>query len=372
MPASDKMLDGAVLPVGRDGKAVDLFDWEDYEGSRNAIYDAVKATMERQLSRREHNGVAMSVTDIDYADPPYRGIAEQKKALHTDGYLHRRLRGTVTLTDIASGKVLDKKENITLMKVPMLTNRGTFVRDGNEWNTINQTRLIPGAYSRWQANGDLETQFNVRAGTGGSMRVSFDPEKAIYKLKAAGQEMHLYSLLHDIGVSDDEMRRSWGDEVFNTNREGYDHRTLEKAYSRFVPEWDRKKNPARTSGEKAIMVKNALNRAQVARFAVQSTLPNWFDREKSAAWRNTGETMEKVASLSADDIRNIATYINAAADKNINVDGTREEIEAQIRNVITTGDENGNARTKDNAAMLVKQMSQARAMAVLRKKFGDL
>jgi hypothetical protein len=46
---------------------------------------------------------------------------------------------------------------MTLLKVPYLTGRGTFIRDGNEWGTINQTRLIPGAYSRYQNNGDLET-----------------------------------------------------------------------------------------------------------------------------------------------------------------------------------------------------------------------
>lgn len=100
------------------------------------------------------------------------------------------------------------------MHVPVWSNRGTFIRDGNEWGTINQTRLIPGAYSRWQNNGDLETQFNVRPGTGGSMRVLFEPEKALYKFKTAGQEFHLYSLLHDIGVDDDTMKKSWGEDIF--------------------------------------------------------------------------------------------------------------------------------------------------------------
>jgi hypothetical protein len=40
----------------------------------------------------------------------------------------------------------------------------------------------------------------------------------------------MYSLLHTIGVSDEKLRASWGDEIFEKNKAGYDSRTLEKAY----------------------------------------------------------------------------------------------------------------------------------------------
>lgn len=364
-------LDGADLPVGKDGNPINLHDWEDHEDTRNTIYDAVKDTMTRQLAAREHNGVVMSVTDIDYADPPYRSIAEQKKALHNDTYLHRRLRGTVTLTDSNTGEVLDSKE-MTLMRVPVWTNRGTFIREGNEWGTINQTRLIPGAYSRVQANGDLETQFNVRTGTGGSMRVIFNPEKALYKFKTAGQEFHLYSLLHDIGVSDDEMRASWGDEVFAANADGYDPRTLEKAYNKLVPKWDRDKNPARSMADKVTLIKNALNRAQVARSAVSSTLPNWADRTKAASWARQGGVMQKTASLSVDDLRDVVSYIGEVTGRKVDVECSREELERKLVNIVTTGTENGEVDPSDKAAQTINGMRRARAVSALYKHLETL
>lgn len=72
------------------------------------------------------------------------------------------------------------------------------------------------------------------------MRVIFEPEKAIYKFKTAGQEFHLYSLLRDIGVDDQTMKDSWGEDIFQKNKETYDARTFDKAYNKLVPEWDRK------------------------------------------------------------------------------------------------------------------------------------
>lgn len=369
---ADNMLDGAELPVDSNGNIIQLRDWEDHEGNRKAIYDDVQSTMARQFAHKEHNGVALSITDVEYADPEYRSIAEQKKILHNDGYLHRRLRGTVTLTDVNTGEVLDRKENFTLMKVPMWTNRGTFIRDGNEWGTINQTRLMPGAYSRWQNNGDLETQFNVRTGTGGAIRINFDPEKAVYKFKTGGQEFHLYSLLHDIGVSDDEMRKSWGDEVFAKNAEGYDPRTFEKAYNKLVPEWDRKQNPARGTADKATLIKNVLNRAQVAKFAVQKTLPNWFDRTKQASWQRQGACFEKLASLSADNLRDIAAYINQATGKQIDTELGREALEEALKNVVTSGTPTGTVDPADKAAAVVRQLQQARTMATLERKLEKM
>lgn len=364
------ILEDAELPVDANGKEIQLFDWEDHEGSRRDIYDSVKQAMQKQFACKEHNGVRLQITDIDYDDPEYKSISEQKKCLHEDGYLTRRLRGTATLTDINTGQVLDQKK-MTLMKVPIWTNRGTFIRDGNEWGTINQTRLIPGAYSRWQNNGDLETQFNVRPGTGGSMRVIFNPEKATYKFKTAGQEFHMYSLLHDIGVSDDEMKASWGDEIFNKNKEGYDSRTFEKAYNKLVPEWDRKQNEARSPEDKVTLIKNALNRAQIATAVVKNTLPNMIDREKRASWRVNGEIMEKIASLDAADVQDIATYINTVADKNIDTEQPKQSIEQQIKNVITTGNEIGAFQPEeDEGAKVVKQIQQMRMLKRLRNKLG--
>lgn len=365
-------IDGALAPIGTNGKPVQLYDWEDHDMSRQLIFDDVKSAMEKHYKRREHNGVALEITDLHYVDPESYSLSEQKHALHNDEYLSRRLRGTVTLSDANTGEVLDKKK-LTLMRVPYLTGRGTFIREGNEWGTINQTRLIPGAYAREQKNGDLEMQFNVRPGTGNAFRVNFNPESAIYKFNISGSNLHLYSLLHDLGVPDEVMEKSWGPQVFKINKDGYDSRVFEKAYMKIAPEWDRKKNPSRTREDKTTLIKNALNRAQIATNVANKTLPN---RIKSACWASYGDMIEKCAGISTTELRDIAAYINKAMNKHIDIDAPADELEQQVLNVIRTGMERQTDITKvdddDYAAAYVRRLQVARENKELQNKIDEV
>lgn len=351
-------LEDADVPDG-----VELYDFEDFASSRKLLYNDTREALMKQFPK-EHNGVRMELLDVDYVDPEEYSVAEQKKALLDDAYLGRRLRGRVRLTDSTTGQVLDEK-NMTLMKVPYLTERGTFIREGNEWGTISQQRLIPGAYSRYQKNGDLETQFNVRPGTGKAFRVNLNPATSQYKFSVAGSELQLYSLLRDIGVSDDEMREAWGDDVLAENKRLYDPRVFEKAYNKIVPDWERKQHPERTREEKAAMIKAALERSQIATAVAKRTLPNLFSREKAASWRQKGYVFEKLASAKKADLVKIGQYLNRALDEKIALDAPREELVEQIRNTLRTGVPDGEdymskvAKNKD-VVKLVRQMQKAR------------
>lgn len=359
-------LEGAEAPDD-----VELIDMEDFDKHRQLIFDDAKNTLIKSFPK-EHNGVRIELEDVDYTDPDTFSLAEQKKALHEDTFLGRRLRGTVTLKDSKTGELLDRKK-ITLMKVPWLTERGTFINGGNEWGSISQQRLLPGAYSRIQANGDLETQFNVRPGTGGAFRVQFNPASAQYRFSIGGSDLHLYSLLHDIGVSDDTLKKRWGNQIFETNAAGYDSRTLEKAYNKIVPDWDKKNNPNRTKEEKIELIKNALNRSQMAVAVAKKTLPSLFDRTKSASWLETGNIMTKCASMSLTDLKELAVYINENLNKNIDVSLSKKDLLTEIKNVVVTGLTDGDVRTNnidksDNGAASVRNLRMSVFLHNLKKK----
>ena len=359
-------IDNAEAPRG-----IELYDFEDFDKHRDLIFSDAKTALVNSFPR-EHNGVRIELSDVDYTDPEFYSTKEQKKALHEDKYLGRRLRGKVTLTDTKTGETLDKK-TITLMKVPWLTDRGTFIREGNEWGSIAQQRLLPGAYSRVQANGDLETQFNVRPGTGGAFKVQFNPESAQYRFNIANSDLHLYSLLHDLGVPDKQLEEKWGASILAINAENYDKGTIEKAYNKIVPEWDKKNNPNRTREEKIELIKAALNRSQMATSVAKKTLPNLFSREKSAAWAEAHDLMQKCASMKLTDLQDIAAYINSAADKNIDLDGDKTYLIQAIKNIVATGLENGNVSsgkidaTDDNAAF-VRALKTKRFIEGLKAK----
>jgi len=261
-------------------KGVILRDFDDFTTLRNQIFDGVKNSMIKSFPVNYGN-VRMELHDVDYDDRDDVPVSEQKKNLLENKYITKKLRGTIKLFDTTNDQILEEKR-ISLMKVPYLTNRGTFIHGGNEYASIMQSRLLPGVYTRRQANGELETQFNVKPGTGIGFRVGFEPETTQYRVKISQANLHLYSLLKDLGTSDKELEKSWGPEIFRANQMKYDARVFDKAYDRLVPA--RQKKLDKTREDKVASVRNALEAAQIHARVAQKNLPNMFDPKIASQW----------------------------------------------------------------------------------------
>jgi len=312
---------------------VALRDFEDFDSERREIFSGAKAAM-TQAFPLSYGGFRLHVEDVDYEDPDHRGKAEQKKALLHDTRLVRRLRGTVVLSDEKSGQELERKR-MTLMRVPHLTERGTFIRDGNEYVHVKQLRLLPGPYTRRKQNGELETQFNVRPGSGTNFRVLFRPEDSQYRLSVQQSELHLYSLLKDLGVGDEELKKRWGDAVFAANSQRYDSRVVDKAYERLVPRWARKPEAARD--DKIAAVKDALGQSQVHERVAKRHLPGFYGGTMKQA-RVIPQALPplvsshsaKVANVEADSLRMVAVFLNEQHQAGIDLDLPKEALEDAI------------------------------------------
>ena len=204
---------------------------------------------------------------------------QQDEALLSDRLLSRRLRGTVRLVDDETNEVIDERKNLTLARVPYLTERGTFIDNGSEFAPVMQSRLLPGAYTRRRDNGELETHFNVRPGTGSAMRVTFDPSTAQYRIKVGSSDLHAYSVFHDLGVTDEELERRWGPEILEANKAKYSRHTLDRLY------------------KKAKDIRASLERAQVAESILKQNLPNLYSAEKAASWRREGHVIQLMQDM---------------------------------------------------------------------------
>lgn len=350
------MKDDTVYPEG-----VDLYDFEDHDTHRKLIFDNVKNELSKSFPQ-SYNGVRVELNDVDYADNEDPDLTTQKKALLENKYLTKRLRGRVSLYDENTGDLLDEK-SVTLMQVPYLTERGTFIHGGNEYASISQSRLLPGAYTRRQRNGELETQFNVRSGSGSAFRVSFEPATSQYRMRVQNANLHLYSLLKDLGIPDDHLKKSWGPEILDVNRGKYDSRVLGKAYQRMVPKWEQ--NPDATKDEKAEAIRKALDASQIHERVARRNLPNMFDMTKVAEWREAGEKREKqlrkeaaekvdvdafllsddtwrakAAALSFDDTRAIAKFLNVKHGASLDINAPLPDLEREIMDFISN-DQNG-------------------------------
>lgn len=312
---------------------IDLYDFDDFPTQRRLLYDSVQKSVAEQFPL-SHGGVRVELDQLEYEDPEDYSLADQKKAVLGNKYLKRRLRGSMRLWDEQTGELLDEKRT-TLMSVPYLTQRGTFIHNGNEIGSIRQGRLLPGPYSRRQANGLLETQVSARVGTGKAYRVSLEPSTGVYRMKLGQSNLHLYSLLKDLGTKDDQLEQSWGTRVLDLNRKKYDPRVLDKAWTKLLPAYRRDEQATRE--QRVEQVREALEEMQVHERVMRKNLPNWFDRQKAASWAEQGEELMeksarwiKTADFSKQDLQTIVWFLNDQHQAGIPDDLPRDQLEEQI------------------------------------------
>lgn len=229
----------------------------DIPATRKMIYDNVlqAASSLKPLANSKNT---LSVHDVAYEDPDDFPLSHQKQIMLSQRSLHRRLRGTWKLTDNETGKTLDEKRT-TLVHVPHMTQRGTFIVNGNEYVLSNQLRLRPGVYSRRKENGELEAHVNVLPGKGQSHRLFLDPETGVFRMNIGQANIPLLPVLRAMGVTDTELKRHWGDELLGVNRKHDSASHLEKLHGKLV----RKVDPNATPENRREAVAKALSEMEL-------------------------------------------------------------------------------------------------------------
>lgn len=212
---------------------VELHEFTDLPHWRKDIFDKTLKSVESSFPR-EYGTVRMELTDLKYSDKKF-GPKDEKAARLGEGKLFTPLKGTVVLKDRDTGEELDRAENKTIMSVPYLTDRGTFVHNGSNYTSMRQARLLPGAYSRRKNNGQLEVHYNVKPGSGRAFRVNFEPETSMFRMEIGGSSLKLYSVLKAMGVPDSKIRENWGDEIYRINAEKFDRRDINKLFTKLYP-----------------------------------------------------------------------------------------------------------------------------------------
>ena len=133
--------------------------------------------------------------------------------------LGRRMVGTWEVVDNATGNIVSKTKEQTIMNVPYLTNRGTYIRRGTEYTINKQFRLTPGVYHRKTDDGRVEAQLNVRPGTGTGFRIFLEPSTSVFYMRYKGKKIPLYPVLNAMGYNDETIQKSWGKEIYERNKE---------------------------------------------------------------------------------------------------------------------------------------------------------
>ena len=118
----------------------------------------------------------------------------------------------------ASGKVVARTKKMTLARVPYMTDRGTFIRNGHEYCFSNIMRLEPGVYVKERPD-EVSAQFNIKQGTGGGFGMRMVPRTGVFEMTRGTGKAPAYTVLKDMGVTDDQMKAAWGDALYSINRD---------------------------------------------------------------------------------------------------------------------------------------------------------
>lgn len=235
------------IKVGGDDE---LISFDDYDRRRDLVFDSVKEAAKRRfpLSNERYS---LELEDVDYDAPKPITVRDQKDAILTGKTLSRPLKGRFVLKDAVTGNTLEKGGRRIIANVPYMTQRGTFIRNGNESVMMNQMRMVPGAYSRATDDGKFETFVNVKQGTGTQFKLQFDPTTAVFNFRAGGRKVPAYPVMKAMGISDERLKQAWGEDILNKNRNVNEKRALNNAYEVFIPKY--KQEEARIKQEPPIV-----------------------------------------------------------------------------------------------------------------------
>lgn len=223
--------DDPIVPQG-----VTLREFDDPAAARKGIYDGTLEALKTRFPL-ENKSYRLELSNVRYTGPQSFTLAQQKQALLTDKNLHTPVTGHFKLFRKSDGALVDEKDEV-VMNVPYYTDRGTIINNGSEYTVANQLRLRPGVYTRIRRSGDVETQFNVKPGSGRGFRLRMEPATGVITVNVGHANMPLYPLLKTLGVTDKQMIKAWGADVAYANAAKADsvsgRSAIDKLYQAFA------------------------------------------------------------------------------------------------------------------------------------------
>ena len=197
-------------------KDIDVYRMDDYPRIRKILFNNVKDSINQRFPLY-NDRYTLAIENVEYDDPEEIDLAKQKQAILDGTSVTRRLRGSWVLRDAKTDKEISRTRRMTLMQVPYITDRGTFIRNGHEYAFSNIMRMEPGVYTK-QRDDEISAQFNIKKGTGAGFNMYLMPNTGIFKIQRETTSVPAYTVLRDMGVTDEQMKEAWGQELFDKNK----------------------------------------------------------------------------------------------------------------------------------------------------------
>ena len=141
-------------------------------------------------------------------------IQAQKDAKLKGKTLHSRYRGSLSLIDNKTKKVLDK-DTITLFHAPFYTEGNTLIIRGNEMVVGNQRRIRPGIYTKPHGDGTIQSFVNIENKL--NFTIVFEPDTRDVYVRLSNHKYPIYAFLLAMGASEQEIKKTLG-AIFEHNK----------------------------------------------------------------------------------------------------------------------------------------------------------
>jgi DNA-directed RNA polymerase beta subunit/DNA-directed RNA polymerase beta' subunit len=162
-------------------------------------------------------GKLLTLTEVSLNDPDRTLSAELKAKL--GGQTHgTAVRGHFILKDTINNK--ETKVTKRLFKLPIKTNRNTYIWNGNEIILKNQYRRKPGVYVSQDPSGGYSAAFNMAMGSSQfdqKVGVQVEPESGKIIFKVRDSKYSLYAVMRAFNISDNDIREAMGPKLFRIN-----------------------------------------------------------------------------------------------------------------------------------------------------------
>jgi DNA-directed RNA polymerase beta subunit len=187
---------------------------EAYEDFKQSVLEGIKSHFPVVGSMQT---VELKGLDVKDLEPDSDDIHGQHEAKVSGGTWASPVFANLILKDNKTGKVIQEKR-MRIAEVPRVTNRYSYIVDGQEYQVDSQWQLKPGVYTRRMANGELESRFNTP--TKKEFKILFDPAtKEFVMNRGKSKKIPVYPLMKALGVDDDTLEQKWGKEIFAANKQ---------------------------------------------------------------------------------------------------------------------------------------------------------
>lgn len=198
--------------------------------THSRLIDNLEQTLTEMLEV-ETDDRRLEVARLDLPEPDPDDDLEAQKGARVRGKSYTKpVKATLRLIE---GRETIDEATVNILDLPQVTVRGTYVVGGNEYAFPLQKRLIPGVYTRRKDDGDISAWINT--GKGRNFKVTLRDKHDDFVIEMGAKKINLLAALRGLGVRDAQLRKLWGTEVFNTNKQarGADKPTkaLKKLYA---------------------------------------------------------------------------------------------------------------------------------------------